>query len=337
MERRILFLSAETDASWTLIAEAVARVLLPDEEVHSAEVSPHSEGELPAVVARVLAEIGLSTEGIKPSPLSEDVCLNYDVVVLDSEPSADMLKRFGNAAIICPVAFPLPTADGGYEERLAAYRKAASEIREWILSNLTTSGVSHHPVDRALQLITWIDDRRRSLYDRSSITLAADTILAGAASLLLSLVPTVFSDGAGGIELACVGYLYISFLSFALVILLASIALATAGLGNTFHGRRDLWKNLKYTDQPTHPDCFPFYPPSLDREQGEYREYRTKFVSAITNDAKFIESAAVHFRVTCREFSARYKYFRRAVRLLLVSILPFLLAVCALIWRLVAA
>jgi len=337
MERRILFLSDETDASWTLIAQAVARVLLPDEEAHSAQASSYSEGKLPAAVACVLAEIGLSTEGIKPSPLSEDVCLNYDVVVLDSKPSADMLKRFGNAAILCPVAFASSAADGSYEEQLAAYRNTASEIREWILSNLTTSGVSHHPVDRAFQLITWIDDRRRSLYDRSSVTLAADTILAGAASLLLSLVPTVFNDGAGGIELAWAGYLYIFFLSVALIILLASIALATAGLGNTFRGRRDLWKDFEYTDQPTHPDCFPFYPPSLDREQGEYREYRTKFVNAVTNDAKFIESAAVHFRVTCREFSARYTYFRRAVRWLLVSIVPFLLAVCALIWRLVAA
>ena len=321
MTRRILFLS-EKNSSWTLVAHALVQSMTSDIEVCSAGLTPDVDGGLPDAASFVLKECGIDIDGIQPSPLGDAEPLDYDVVVLDSKLSLSDLDGFSRIGIVHRVVFNAPPSVPCNLVNINAYRLLCGEIGRWILKNLTSIRDPRRTGERAMWLNSWIDDRRKSLYDRSSVILSADAILAAAASVLLGFTPSLFTDADGVFDLGGIGTAYVVCFVVTAVLILFSIANAITGLGNAFRRRKKLWKDLEYPDKPELPDSFPFYPPGIDELSDTYEAYRTKFVSILTNDTQLVENAAVQFRVTCKEFKNRYRSFRWSVGFLLFSI-PF--------------
>jgi arsenate reductase len=133
----VLFVCADNTCR-SPIAEALARSLCDSRyEVVSAGVTPGRE--IHPLVRRVLAERGISADGLRPRPLRETVGRKpLDLAVILCEAPDDQHPATwpgGATRLIWPI--PDPLKSGGSElERLAAFRRIRDDIevhiRRWL-------------------------------------------------------------------------------------------------------------------------------------------------------------------------------------------------------------
>ncbi len=181
------------------------------------------------------------------------------------------------------------------------------------MKNLPEQSMSN---EKRIELIRWLidsyDQRKASVANRATILLSADALVLTATTILIDNLKL-----SAGKYNSLEQLFLVAGCAIALLLLLASMAVATSGMANIWRTHRQ--HNFKA------PSRLYFYP----RETFEQLVNFNTFADSIKNisEEEFETVALGHLWTITKEYGDRYVRLRLATRLLCIGIFPFMLAV----------
>ena len=174
-----------------------------------------------------------------------------------------------------------------------------------------------------LDLVRWLiesyDGRKASVAGRASILLSADALLLAATTFLIEkLFPHLIN-----IKLFEKTILIIV-VAISLILLVASIAVATSGIAN-------IWKTHKRKYRGNVTSRLYFYPRQTFEKYKSFKEFSKSFDCMHEN--QMIQEALGHLWVITMEYNERYGNLRKATRLLAIAIFPLVLSIIYVLFR----
>jgi hypothetical protein len=184
-----------------------------------------------------------------------------------------------------------------------------------------TTDKKNTPSDKErFELILWniemLDSRRTSVANRAAIVLSADALLLAAATFLLDKTLTSIAqyNTVERIVLALS-------LGASMALLVLSIGFATAGIANVWKTSRQMLGSLA-SDMPQR--LF-FHPTDTVKTFRGFKAFQESFNT--TNKEEMATFALAELWTVINQHYTRYQVLRRTIKLLILSIIPFFVAV----------
>jgi hypothetical protein len=175
----------------------------------------------------------------------------------------------------------------------------------------------------SLDLVRWLienyDERKASVAGRAAILLNADALLLAATTFLIDKLLSKtgqFNSSEKLVLLTCI--------ALALLLLIASIAVATNGMAN-------IWKASKEKFGAEVPKRVYYYPRQTFEEFRTLSDFADSF--QIIDQRKLMEYSLGHLWVITTEYRDRYKYLRWSTRFLVLAIFPLVFSVAMVLYK----
>lgn len=174
-----------------------------------------------------------------------------------------------------------------------------------------------------LDLVRWLienyDERKSSVAGRAAILLNADALLLAATTFLIDKLWSKTGQ-FNSIEKTV---LLVS-IALALILLVASIAVATSGMAN-------IWKTSKQKFGAEVPKRLYYYPRQTFEEFKTLSAFSESF--KVIDRRKLTEYSIGHLWVITTEYRDRYKNLRRSTRFLVLAIFPLVFSVGLVLYK----